>query len=55
MEDAPKFEAIDKTPPMLEEVEPEFHQNEPLISLHALSGISAPKTLKILGSLSIAK
>jgi hypothetical protein len=32
-----------------ENIEPAFSHEEPLISLHALSDISTPKTLKLIG------
>ena len=31
------------------ELEPNVHQEEPIISLHALSSISSPQTLKLKG------
>lgn len=49
MVDTPQFDDVDHTPPMQNKVEPEVHQEEPIISLHALSSILAPQTLKLWG------
>jgi hypothetical protein len=40
-------ETLDKTPPTPEERELEVHQEEPIISLHALAGISTHQTFKL--------
>lgn len=48
-EETPKAEEASLTPPTLERAEPIVHQDEAIISLQALSGISSPQTLKIWG------
>jgi hypothetical protein len=42
-------EDVDLTPATTERIEPKVHQYEAIISLHALSSISSPHTLKIQG------
>lgn len=50
MEYIHEFENIfDNNSPIQDKVETIDHQEEPTISLHALSGISSPKTLKLKG------
>ena len=48
VEDTPKFEDVDKTTSM-QELDLEVNQEEPLVSLHALSSISSPQTLELQG------
>lgn len=48
-EDPSKAEATENPSLELDTVEPTTSPNEAIISLHALSGISTPKTLKIKG------
>ena len=42
IEDIHEFENIDNNSPIQDEVETIVHQEEPTISLHALSSISSP-------------
>lgn len=49
MEENPTLEEDDHTMPTLEEVKLEVHQDEAIISLPSLYGISSPQTLKIQG------
>lgn len=46
-EETPKVEEVVLTRPTVKIVEIEVHQDESIISLHALFGISSPQTLEI--------
>ena len=49
LEETPEAEEVDQTLPVVEMVESKDPHDESTISLHALSSISSPQTLKILG------
>jgi hypothetical protein len=48
-DEAPELEDTEPTLPLSEFVAPPMEPEEPVISLHALVGISSPQTLKIKG------
>ena len=49
MEDIHDFKNIENNYLIQDDVETIVHQEEPIISLHSLSGISSPQTLKLQG------